>query len=64
MIDEKFNYCVGFYWEEDGAIGTYTYLNNIFYGTLDDANNFLTYVKGKNPERDYKIFKLEEYVNS
>ena len=64
---KKFNYAVGFYWEgESGSVGCYAYGSEHFYGTMEDAQNFLTYVqrqqedKKKADRKDYKIFQLIE----
>jgi hypothetical protein len=59
--EEKFNYCVGRYWEGNrGSIGCYTYLGEVKYGTMEEAEGFLAYVKRQGPEKDYKIFKVVE----
>ena len=53
-----FNYCIGFYYD-NGKIGTYLYGNDdVFFGTLEDANGFLSYAKMECPEMDWRIFKL------
>ena len=64
---KQFNYAVGHYWEgESGSVGTYAYGNDIFYGTMEDAQNFLKYCqeqqadKKKADRKDYKIFQLVE----
>ena len=62
---KKFNYAVGFYWEGDsGSVGCYAYGNEHFYGTMEDAQNFLKYVqsqkKTKAEKAKYKIFQLIE----
>ena len=63
----KFNYAVGHYWEgESGSVGTYAYGNEHFYGTMEDAKNFLAYVQGKDKNltkserKDWRIFQLVE----
>lgn len=56
----KLNYCVGHYWECDKAISTYTYGKETFYGTIEDAENFLKYVKEVSPTYDWKIFEIKE----
>lgn len=56
----KFNFVVGHYWEKDKQIGCYTYFSTNHYGTMEDANDYLEYVKGKSPEHDWKIFMLNE----
>ena len=62
---KKFNYAVGFYWEGDsGSVGCYAYHSEVHYGTMEDANNFLEYVrsqkKTKAEKAKYKIFQLVE----
>lgn len=63
---KKFNYGVGFYWEGDsGSVGLYAYGSEIFYGTMEEAQNFRTYIENQtsgNPksQRKYKIFQLVE----
>jgi hypothetical protein len=62
---KKFNYAVGFYWEGDsGSVGCYAYGSEHFYGTMEDAQNFLKYVqsqkKTKAEKEKYKIFQLVE----
>ena len=61
----KFNYAVGFYWEGDsGSVGCYAYHSEVYYGTMEDAQNFLAYVqnqkKTKAEKAKYKIFQLVE----
>ncbi len=60
-------YGVGFYWEGDsGSVGCYAYGNEHFYGTMEDAKNFLAYVQRQDEEkprlnrRDWRIFQLVE----
>jgi hypothetical protein len=64
---KKFNYAVGHYWEgESGSVGTYAYGNDIFYGTMEQAQSFLAYVQEENKKkkvadrRDWRIFQLIE----
>ena len=62
---KKFNYAVGFYWEGDGgSVGCYAYHSEVHYGTMEEANNFLEYVRGqkktKAEKAKYKIFQLVE----
>jgi hypothetical protein len=64
---KKFMYGVGFYWEGDsGSVGLYAYGSDTFYGTMEDAQNFLKYCqdqqadKKKADRKDYKIFQLVE----
>ena len=64
---KKFMYGVGFYWEGDsGSVGLYSYHSETFYGTMEQAKNFLAYVEEENMKKkkadrkDYKIFQLIE----
>jgi hypothetical protein len=59
MMNE-FNYVIGHYWEETGKIGAYAYHSEVQYGSLKDAEEFLTYVKKKSPDHEWKIFQLVE----
>jgi hypothetical protein len=64
-MKKKFNYAVGFYWEgESGSVGCYAYGNEVHYGTMEEAQNFLEYVrsqqKNKAEKAKYKIFQLIE----
>jgi hypothetical protein len=65
--DKKFNYAVGHYWEgESGSVGTYTYGNDLFFGTMEEAKSFLAYVQEQDKKnkradrRDWRIFQLIE----
>jgi hypothetical protein len=62
---KKFNYAIGSYWEgESGSVGCYAYGNEVHYGTMEDAQNFLAYVQSKKKTKaeraKYKIFQLIE----
>jgi len=62
---KQFNYAVGHHWEgESGAVGIYRYFNDVHYGTMEDANKLLEYVRSKKKTRaekaKYKIFQLIE----
>jgi hypothetical protein len=64
---KKFNYAVGHYWEgESGSIGLYTYGNDHFYGTMEDAKFFLNLAQEHDKEKkkkdriDWRIFQLVE----
>ena len=61
----QFNYAIGSYWNgENGSVGCYAYGSEVHYGTMEDANKFLDYVKGqyktKAEKEKYKIFMLVE----
>jgi hypothetical protein len=63
---KQFNYAVGHYWEgESGSVGCYAYGNEHFYGTMEQAKNFLKYVQSQDgrllkDRRDWRIFQLIE----
>jgi hypothetical protein len=62
---KQFNYAVGRYWEGDsGSVGVYALHNEVHYGSMEDAQNFLEYVRNQQKtkaEKDkYKIFQLIE----
>jgi hypothetical protein len=55
------NYVIGCYWEdEEGSICTYEYHGEVQYGSKDDADEFLEYVKKQEPEKNWQIFILRE----
>ena len=60
----KFNYTIGFHWNNDnGQIGTCMNCNtDVFYGTMDEAKKMLDYFQNTsdNKDRQYKIFKVIE----
>ena len=67
-MKEDFNYCIAHYWEDDGGeIDAYAYHSEVQYGTRENAQEFLEYVKQQYPEHDWKIFKIvelnDEYTN-
>lgn len=56
---KKFNYVVAHTWDSNPeALSCYTYHNEVHYGTLEDAEWFLTYVKEREPDYDWKIYKI------
>lgn len=60
-----FNYGVGFYWNgESSNVGLYAHGSEIRHGTLEEANDFLEYVKSQQKTKvdadKYKIFMLVE----
>ena len=58
---KKFSYTVGHYWtKEKDSVGCYAYGNEVHSGTMEDAENFLKYVKEQSPDNDWKIFMLVE----
>jgi hypothetical protein len=57
---KKFMFGVGFYWEGDsGHVGLYSSGSEVFFGTMEEAKNFLSYCQKKS-DRVYKIFQLIE----
>lgn len=60
---DKFNYAVGGYWDNsEYGVGCYACGQEVFYGTMQNAEDFLEYVKSKSHNKEWKIFKLEEVV--
>ena len=58
---KKFTYAVGHYWDKDkDSVGCYAYHTETHSGTMEDATNFLNYVKEQSPDKDWKIFMLVE----
>lgn len=58
---KKFAYAVGHYWDNDkDSVGCYSYHSEVHSGTMEEAENFLKYVKEKSPDNDWKIFMLVE----
>jgi len=62
---KQFNYAVGHYWDgNNGSVGVYAYHSEVHYGTMEDAQNFLEYVRGQQKteveKAKYKIFQLIE----
>jgi hypothetical protein len=55
----KLNYAIGHYWQEEaGSVGCYNYFGEVHYGTIEEANDMLEYVKTKSSDHDWKIFQL------
>lgn len=58
---KRFTYAVGHYWDKSKeSVGCYAYGNEVHSGTMEEANNFLSYVKKESPDKDWKIFMLVE----
>jgi protein subunit release factor A len=59
---KRFSYAIGHYWntKEKDSIGTYAYHTEVHSGTMEEAENFLKYVKEQSPDNDWKIFMLVE----
>ena len=59
---KKFAYAVGHYWDHKvkDSVGCYAYHSEVHSGTMEDAENFLKYVKEQSPDEDWKIFMLVE----
>lgn len=58
---KRFAYAVGHYWDKDkDSVGCYTYHSEVHSGTMEEAENFLKYVKEQSPDEDWKIFMLVE----
>lgn len=63
MNKEKFSYIIGHKWP-DGSLSAYAYGSEVKYGTLDDAKEFLKYVKEVSDDslkNNWKIYKIIEY---
>ncbi len=58
-MSKPFNYCVG-HEHDDGSIGCYTYHSEVHFGSAEDAEGFLKYVKRQSPEEKWKIYELVE----
>ena len=56
-----FNFCIATEWFKlDNRLCVYTIHNKqIHYGTDNDANNLLDYVKQKSPDQCWRIIKIE-----
>lgn len=55
------NYIIGCYWDDEkSSICTYTYHGEVQYGSKDDAEEFLEYVKSQRPGKNWQIFTLRE----
>jgi hypothetical protein len=58
---KRFAYAVGHYWDKDkDSVGCYAYGSEVHSGTMEEAENFLKYVKEESPDEDWKIFMLVE----
>ena len=61
MSKEQFNYIVAHEWQkfQTKQLGAYSYGgNDIAFGTLKEAEGFLSYVKEQKPEHDWNIYGL------
>lgn len=56
------NYIIADYWEGDsGSLKTYMiHGSDVFHGTLEEAQNTLSYIKRVRPEDNWRIFYVEE----
>ena len=63
-MEDKFTYCIGFYWPNSKAIGLYTYGINHWHGTMEQAEDTLEFIRGMSdePEKYFvcKITPVEE----
>lgn len=57
----EFSYCIGKPWDEErpNIISTYTYITNVFHGTIEDAKNTKKFIQQRSKEKQ-KIYKLVE----
>lgn len=65
-MNEKFNYVIGFRWNEadtESEIGSYSFCNNeVLFGTMQDAEGDLSLAQSGWCEYVYRIYKLTEVV--
>lgn len=61
---EEFNYVIARMWFEDSnELDCYAIHNTIFYGTMEDAEAQLEFIKGRvdeNEADEYRIYKVED----
>jgi len=69
MEYKEFSFCIGRPWyakKNKNVISTYTYGQEVFSGTLEDAENIRRIIEsranfGKKKKEKYFIYKLEKY---
>jgi hypothetical protein len=54
------NYVIAYKYGTEGRLSTYALGHEVFHSTPDDAKGMLRYVKSKSPDKDWKIFKIED----
>lgn len=56
----KFNYCIGYYYDDSGKIEVYRHImgREVFYGDTQQAESFLEDVKNSSPYHDWQLFKI------
>ena len=62
-MTDKFNYVIARMWFHDNnQLNCYTYHNTVFYGTMEDAENQLEFIKNRAGENEdqYKIYKIND----
>lgn len=59
----KFNYAIGRYRDDKLSVSCYYLFGEVHYGTVEDAKDFLEYVRRQSPEKEWKIFNLVEVDN-
>ena len=60
---DEFNYVIARKWFDDGnQLCCYTYHNTVFYGTMEDAEDQLEFIKGRADEHadEYGIYKIND----
>jgi len=61
---EKFNYVIARMWFKDSnQLNCYTYHNTVFYGTMEEAEEQLEFIKGRadaNIADEFCIYKVED----
>ena len=55
---EKFNYIIACLWPETNQLNTYTLYHQVQYGSQEDTEKYLAYVKKQSPKEDWKIIKI------
>lgn len=56
----KFNYCIGYYYDDSGRVEVYRHImgREVFYGDDNHANELLEEARASNSYRDWQIFVL------
>jgi hypothetical protein len=60
---DKFNYVIARMWFYDNnQMNCYTYHNTVFYGTMEDAQGTLEFIKSRALENaeEYRIYKIND----
>jgi hypothetical protein len=57
-MEETFNFVVAYLYNND-HMSCYSFAGDVQYGTQSEAETFLKYVKGKSPDREWQIFRIQ-----